>query len=176
MGNDARGLRERGGNSSLTERSNAKLLGDIRHLNEGFIADPGNMFGICLQLPCKFHSYIWVAVPSPIEGITIRIAGYCTVERISESMILRIFARSQEFSSILVEFIRILLWTCILYTYLTYLFDMLDLLRNLHRPYSIYIEDLIIILLLYAPQCAIKLLYIIFGETCVKKKRIYCAN
>lgn len=84
MENDARGLREKGGNSSLTERSNAKLLRDIRHLNEGFIADPGNMFGICLQLPCKFHSYIWVAVPSPIEGITIRIAGHCAVERIDD--------------------------------------------------------------------------------------------
>lgn len=46
MENDARGLER--GNSSLTERP-AKLFGDIRHLNEGFIADPGNMFGICLK-------------------------------------------------------------------------------------------------------------------------------
>lgn len=46
MENDARGLER--GNSSLTERP-AKLFGDIRHLNEGFIADPGNMFGICLE-------------------------------------------------------------------------------------------------------------------------------
>lgn len=91
MENDARRLWKRDGNSSLTERSNAELVGDIRHLNEGFIANPGNMFGICLQLPCKFHSYIWVAVSSPIEGITIRIARHYTVKGIFESMILRIF-------------------------------------------------------------------------------------
>lgn len=36
----------------VNERS-TKLLGDIRHLNEDFIADPGNMFGISLQLPLK---------------------------------------------------------------------------------------------------------------------------
>lgn len=72
MENDVRGLRPREGNSSLTERS-AQLLGDICHFNEGFIADPENMFGICYQLPCKFYSYIWAAVSSPIEGITNRI-------------------------------------------------------------------------------------------------------
>jgi len=41
-------------NSSLTEHS-AKLFGDIRHLNEGFIADSGNTFGVQLEWrPCKF--------------------------------------------------------------------------------------------------------------------------
>jgi len=57
-------------NSSLTEHS-AKLFGDIRHLNEGFIADPGNTFGVHLEWrPCKFPPAYLDRGSIPMRGIT----------------------------------------------------------------------------------------------------------